>query len=92
MPTVEKLTKWQRFGTVLSQLLNLVAFNGRVQWSVSARSHYQGRVLGDREWLKRKLLIDKWWFRLFRQKHHCQRAYFRLQLIAKEILEGGDDV
>jgi hypothetical protein len=59
-----------------------------VIWSVSARSYYQGRVLGDRKWLKRKLLIDKWWYRLFKEKYHCKKAHQRLLMLAKEILEG----
>lgn len=72
---------------LMSQALNVVFYGGRPDETLSARSHREGRLLGDAKWSKRADRIDT----LFRNPQHCAESHaadveFARMIVAVEYL------
>ena len=66
-------------GTIISQSLNVILFNGYPDESISARCYREKR--------KQKIIIDFLIKLIFKQENHCYKAYLTDVNHAKDILK-----
>lgn len=79
------MSRSQKLGSLLSQTINVLVFDGHPDESVSARSYRQGVLQGDPVWKKRSEWIDKIFFW---EPHHTFNAYKDDYERAEEIVDG----
>lgn len=71
-----------RTATVLSQLANVLIFDGNCDETVSGRAWREGTIGGDPKWARRARFIN--W--LFRDPDHCFGSHMLDRRFAKMIL------
>lgn len=69
------MSKLNKLASLISQTLNVLIFDGNPDESVSARSYREGVLLKDKEWLNRKVKIDKLFKKLTKEVEHCKNAH-----------------
>lgn len=72
-----------RLGSVVSQFVNVLAFNGRPDESLSGRAHRQGTLGGRARWLLYVAVIDRLFFW---EADHCAAAHREDIAFARAIL------
>ena len=70
--------------TLLSQMLNVILFDGSPDETVSGRSYRQGYLEGDLDWEKRRRRIDRLFFW---EVNHCRQSHQKDVGFARMIAE-----
>lgn len=66
-----------RLAALVSQAANVVLFDGYADETISGRAWREGELGGDPVWHRRRVLIDRLFWTLLWQAHHCRESHQR---------------
>lgn len=78
------MSRLNRIWGALSQLGNVVLFNGHPNESISARCHREGKIGRNPIWLSRRDKVN--WLFSRREDDHCYNAYLTDKKWAEELI------
>lgn len=76
-----------RIGTILSQLTNVLLFNGHPDETISGRAYRMGVIAGNPVWLRRMQIIDALFFW---EEEHCRASHEEDLIFARAIITIGE--
>lgn len=82
--------RFTRIGVCITQLANVIFFNGLASETISSRAYRRGILGNSKRWKAYAKFIDRLFYLIKKEENHCQNSYNICKAFCEEFLKESD--